>query len=166
MLRHVLEFPSFPRLNNQFSSVAQSCPTIYDPMDYSMPGFPVHHILPELIQTHVHWVGDALHCIYRPHCVYTFIHQWTLSLLPLFHYTEWCCYEHGCTNTVWDLVFSTFKYIPRSEIAVSLVILCLIFQEITMPFSVAAAPFSIPTSSKCTKVWIPHPHQPLLFSDI
>ena len=43
----------------QFSSMAQSCPTLYDPMDCSTPGLPVHHHLPELSQTHVHWVGDA-----------------------------------------------------------------------------------------------------------
>ena len=35
-------------------SVPQSCPTFCDPMDYSTPGFPVHHQLPELTQTHVH----------------------------------------------------------------------------------------------------------------
>ena len=46
--------------SNWFSSVAQSCPTLCDPMDCSMPGFPVHHQLPELAQTHVHWVGDAI----------------------------------------------------------------------------------------------------------
>ena len=44
----------------QFSSVAQSCPTLCDPMDCSTPGFPVHHQLPELTQTHVHWVCDAV----------------------------------------------------------------------------------------------------------
>ena len=44
----------------QFSSVAQSCPTICDPMDCSTPGFPVHHQLPELAQTHVHPVDDAI----------------------------------------------------------------------------------------------------------
>ena len=44
----------------QFSSVAQSCPTLCNPMDYSMPGLPVHHQLPEFTQTHVHWVGDAI----------------------------------------------------------------------------------------------------------
>ena len=38
----------------RFSSVAQSCPTLCDPMDCSMPVFPVHHQLPELTQTHVH----------------------------------------------------------------------------------------------------------------
>ena len=45
---------------HQFSSVAQSCITLCDPMHSSMPGFPVHHQLPELVQTHVHRVGDAI----------------------------------------------------------------------------------------------------------
>ena len=44
----------------QFSSVAQSCPTLCDPMNLSMPGLPVHHQLPEFIQTHVHRVSDAI----------------------------------------------------------------------------------------------------------
>jgi len=44
----------------QFSSTTQSCPTLCNPMDCSMPGFPVHHQLPELAQTHVHWVGDSI----------------------------------------------------------------------------------------------------------
>ena len=43
----------------QFSSVAQLCPTFCDPMDCCMPGFPVHQ-LPELIQTHVYRIGDAI----------------------------------------------------------------------------------------------------------
>ena len=41
-------------------SVTQLCPTLCDPMDCSTPGFPVHHQLPELAQTHAHWVGDAI----------------------------------------------------------------------------------------------------------
>ena len=41
-------------------SVAQSCLTLCDPMDCSMPGFPVLHHLPELAQTPLHWVGDAI----------------------------------------------------------------------------------------------------------
>ena len=45
----------------QFSSVAQLCPTLCDPMDCSTPGLPVHHQLPEFPQTHVHWVSDAIH---------------------------------------------------------------------------------------------------------
>ena len=44
----------------QFSSVAQLCPTLCDPMNGSMPGLPVHHQLLESNQTHVHWVGDAI----------------------------------------------------------------------------------------------------------
>ena len=43
-----------------FSSVAQACLTLCDPMDYSMPGFPVHHQLPQPAQTHVHQVHHAI----------------------------------------------------------------------------------------------------------
>ena len=53
---------------SQFSSVVKSRPTLCDPMDCSMPGFPVHHQFLELAQTHVHLVSDAinhliLHCL-------------------------------------------------------------------------------------------------------
>ena len=44
----------------QFSSVAQSCPTLCDPINCSTPGLPVHHQLPEFTQTHVHRVSDAI----------------------------------------------------------------------------------------------------------
>ena len=44
----------------QFSSVAQSCPALCDPMNHSTPGLPVHHQLPEFTQTHVYRVGDAI----------------------------------------------------------------------------------------------------------
>ena len=44
----------------QFNSVAQSCPTLCDPMNCSMPGLPVHHQLSEFTQTHVHRVSDAI----------------------------------------------------------------------------------------------------------
>ena len=44
----------------QYSSVTQSCPTLCDPMNWSMPGLPVHHQLLEITQTHVHLVGDAI----------------------------------------------------------------------------------------------------------
>ena len=47
-------------LMTQFSSTAQSCPTLCDPMNRSMPGFPVHHKLPESTQTNIYWVGDAI----------------------------------------------------------------------------------------------------------
>ena len=53
-----LSWPS--QLGVQFSSVAQSCPTLCNPMNHSTPGLPVHHPLLEFTQTHVHWVGDAI----------------------------------------------------------------------------------------------------------
>ena len=46
--------------NIQFSSVAQLCPTLCDSMNHSTPGLPVHHQLPELTQTHIHRVSDAI----------------------------------------------------------------------------------------------------------
>ena len=48
------------RASVQFSSVAQSCPTLCDPMNRSMPGLPVHHQLLEFTQIHAHWVSDAI----------------------------------------------------------------------------------------------------------
>ena len=52
--------PSFPFSSVQFSSVAQSCLTLRDPMNCSMPGLPVYHQLLEFTQTHAHPVGDAI----------------------------------------------------------------------------------------------------------
>ena len=52
--------PTMPPLGIQFSSVTQSCPTLCDPMNHSTQGFPVHHLLPEFTQTHVHQVSDAI----------------------------------------------------------------------------------------------------------
>ena len=50
----------FTHSSRQLSSVAQSCPTLCDPMDCSTSGLPVHHQVLEFTQTHVHWVGDAI----------------------------------------------------------------------------------------------------------
>ena len=58
-----LKFLLFDFLCN-FSSVAQSCLTLCDPMDCSPPGFPIHHQLLEIAQTHVHWVSDAIQPFY------------------------------------------------------------------------------------------------------
>ena len=62
----------------QFRSIAQSCPTLCDPMDCSTPGLPVHHQLPEFTQTHVHWVGDA---IQPPHPL-------SSPSLPIFNFSQ------------------------------------------------------------------------------
>ena len=56
----LIELTILSNQGNQFSSVTQSCPTLCDPMNCSMPALPVHHQLPESTQTHVHWVGDAI----------------------------------------------------------------------------------------------------------
>ena len=54
------ELPEKPRSFIQFSSVAQLCPTLCDPMNCSMPGLLIHHQLLETAQTYVHRVGDAI----------------------------------------------------------------------------------------------------------
>ena len=59
-LKLVEVFGKFKKESAQFSSVAQSCPTLCNPMNRSMPGLPVHHHLAEFTQTHVHQVGDAI----------------------------------------------------------------------------------------------------------
>ena len=53
-LKSLLQHHSLKASKLQFSSVAQSCLTLYHPMDYSMPGLPIHHQLPEFTRTHVH----------------------------------------------------------------------------------------------------------------
>ena len=69
--------------------VPQSCLTLWDPMNCSMPGFPVLHYLPEFVQTHVHWVGDAIqssHPLSSPSSLahnlsqYQSLFQWVSSL--------------------------------------------------------------------------------------
>ena len=55
-----LEIPREHFMQVQFSSAAQSCPTLFDPMNRSTPGLPVHHQLPEFTQTHVHRVRYAI----------------------------------------------------------------------------------------------------------
>ena len=51
---------NFTKISVQFSSVAQLCLTLCNPMNHSMPGLPVHHQLLEFTQTHTHQVGDAI----------------------------------------------------------------------------------------------------------
>ena len=80
---------SFPFIS-QFSSVVQSCLTLCDPMDCSMPGLPVHHQLPELAQIHVHLVGDAIqpsHPLSSPSPTFNFsqhqdLFKWSVRIRP------------------------------------------------------------------------------------
>ena len=68
----VAELIALTRAFSQFSLVAQSCLTLCDPVNCSTPGLPVHHQLLESIQTHIHWVGDAIqpfHPLSSPFCL-------------------------------------------------------------------------------------------------
>ena len=67
---------------HQIRSVAQSCPTLCDPMNHSRPGLPVHHQLPEFTETQVHRISDAIqpsHTLSSP-----FFPAFKLSLLLIF----------------------------------------------------------------------------------
>jgi len=66
IVKWVISLGLYCMVNVQFSSVIQSCPTLCDPIDCSMPGLPVHHQPPEFTQTHVHWVGDAIQPSHPP----------------------------------------------------------------------------------------------------
>ena len=75
---------------SQFSSVAQLCLTLCDPMNRSTPGLPVHHQLPESTQTHLHWVGDAIQPSHPlsspfPHAFNLFQHQSLFKLVSCLH---------------------------------------------------------------------------------
>ena len=83
----------FPQV--QFSSVAQSCQTLCDPMDCSTPGFPVHHQIPELTQTYVHWVGDS-----------------SGSLPPMTGIKVW--FPHPNSEQLWKAILAS--EIPRGEL--------------------------------------------------
>ena len=85
--------------SGQFSSVIQSCLTPCNPMDCSTSGFPVHHQLMELTQTHVHWGGDAIQSFHSllpaspafSHCQHQGLFQWVSSLHQLAKVLEFHC---------------------------------------------------------------------------
>ena len=70
-------------LTLQISSVAQSCPTLCDPMNCSTPSLPVHHQLLEPTQTHVHWASDAIHHLILCHPLFFFLSSSFLSAVNL-----------------------------------------------------------------------------------
>ena len=77
---------------HQSCSVAKSCPTLPDPMDYSMPGFPVPHHLPEFAQVHVHCIGDAIQPSHP--LLYSSLSAFNLSQQQ--HLLQWV----GCSHQV------------------------------------------------------------------
>ena len=99
--------------SDQFSSVAQSCLTLCNPMDCSMPGFPVHHQLLESAHTHVHWVGDAI----QPS------HPLSSPSLPAFNLSQhrdlfkWVSSSHQVAKVLeFQLQHQSFQWIFRTDI--------------------------------------------------
>ena len=90
----------------QFSSVAQSCPTLCNPMNRSMPGLPVHHKLLEFTQTHVHRVGDAI----QPS------HPLSSPAHPAFNLFQWVGSSHPGAKIL-ELQHQSFQWILRADIS-------------------------------------------------
>ena len=103
--------------SSQFSSVAQSCLTLCDPMDCSTPGFPVHHQLPELAQTHVHWASDAIQPPHplsspSPPALNLYQHQGQSSIwVQILVFLSKRCREHWANY--FNLCLSFLKYSVR-----------------------------------------------------
>ena len=76
---------------DQIRSVAQSCPTLCDPMNRSTPGLPVYHQLPEFTQTHLHRVSDAIQiCVCVCVCVYVaYIHAHFKGIVIWLPHKSW-----------------------------------------------------------------------------
>ena len=97
----------------QFSSVAQSCPTLHDPMNCSTAGLPVHHQLPKFTQTHVHWVDDAI----QPS------HPLSSPSLPAFNLSQhqglfkWVSSSHQVAKVLeFQLQHLSFQWTPRTDL--------------------------------------------------
>ena len=97
----------------QFSSVAQSCPTLCDPMNHSTPGLPVYHQLPESTQTHVHCVSDAIqpsHPLSSPS---------PLAPNPSQHQSlfQWVNFSHEVAKVLeFQLYHHSFQRTPRTPV--------------------------------------------------
>ena len=112
-----------------FSSVAKSCPTLCDPMDHTTPRFPVHHQLPELARTHVHWVGDPIqpsHSLSSPSppalliCL-TYPSSLSLSFLVIFSLSLFSMSVTDTYTYKWNLWFDEYaaNHFPWEHISSS-----------------------------------------------
>ena len=97
---------------NDSCSIAQSCPTLCDPMDCSMPGFPVFYHLQDLAQTHVHWVSDAIH-----HLVFCCPLLLQLSIFPSIRvFSKWVGSSHQLAQVLkLQLQHHSFQWIFRID---------------------------------------------------
>ena len=97
----------------QFSSVDQSSPTLCDLMNCSTPGLPVHHQFPELVQTHVHRVGNAIH---PPHPL-SAPSPPAFSLYQHRDFFHWVSSSHQVTKALeLQLQHQSFKWTPRTDL--------------------------------------------------
>ena len=97
----------------QFSSVAQLCPTLCDPMSSSTPVLPVHHQLPEFTQTHVHWVGDAI----QPSPPLLFPSPPALNLAQRQGLFKWVGSSHQVAKVLeFQLQHQSFQWTPRTDL--------------------------------------------------
>ena len=98
----------------QFSSVTQSCPTLCNPMDCSIPGLPVYHQLPEFTQIHGHWVGDAIqpsNPLLAPSPP-----SLNLSQHQGFFFFKWVSSSHQLVNVLeFQLQHQSFQWIFRTD---------------------------------------------------
>ena len=90
------------------SSVTQSCPTLFNPMDCITPGFPVPHYLLELAQTHVHWVSDAI----QPSCPLSSPSPPALNLSQHQGLFQWVVSFHQLARVL-ELQHQSFQWIFR-----------------------------------------------------
>ena len=113
-LVHIIEANSDSAyVSVQFSSVAQSCPTLCNPMSRSTTGLPVHHQLPESTQTHVHRVGDAI----QPS------HPLSSPSPPAFNLSQhqglfqWVSSSHQVAKVLeFQLQHQSFQWTPRTDL--------------------------------------------------
>ena len=97
----------------QFSSVAQSCPTLCDPMNRSTPGLPVHHQLPESTQTHVHRVDDAI----QPSHPRSSPSPPALNLSQHQGLFQWVSSSHQVAKVLeFQLQHQSFQWTPRTDL--------------------------------------------------
>jgi len=97
----------------QFSSVTQSCPTLWDPMNCSTPGLPVHHQLPEFTQTHVHWISDAI----QPSHPLSSSSPPALNLSQHQSLFKWVSSSHQVAKVLeFQLQHQSFQWTPRTDL--------------------------------------------------
>ena len=102
-----------PDMEQQFSSVAQSCPNLCDPVNLSTPSFPVHRQPPQFTQTNVHWIGDAIqpsHPLSSPSLPALNLYQGQVLL-------KWVSSLHLVAKVLeFQLQHQSFQWTPRTDL--------------------------------------------------